>query len=61
MLEDPERGSSWTNALLGIAAHEIHLCGNPRVGEKLAQILRNSDENVAFNALLHDNRYRHNR
>lgn len=27
MLRDTQRGSSWTRALLGAAADEIHLCG----------------------------------
>ena len=28
MIADPERGSHWTNAILGLKAHEIHLCGD---------------------------------
>lgn len=31
MLNDPQRGWAWTNAFLGIAAMEIHLCGEPAV------------------------------
>ncbi|CAX43680.1 ATP-dependent RNA helicase, mitochondrial precursor, putative [Candida dubliniensis CD36] len=27
MISDPLRGSVWTNAVLGVLAHEIHLCG----------------------------------
>lgn len=27
MISDPDRGSGWVNAILGIAADEIHLCG----------------------------------
>ncbi|RCK55123.1 ATP-dependent RNA helicase SUV3, mitochondrial [Candida viswanathii] len=27
MVADPRRGSVWTNAVLGVMAHEIHLCG----------------------------------
>ena len=27
MIADPLRGSVWTNAVLGVLAHEIHLCG----------------------------------
>jgi ATP-dependent RNA helicase SUPV3L1/SUV3 len=28
MMADPDRGSSWTRALLGIAAKEVHVCGD---------------------------------
>jgi len=27
MISDPERGSGWVNAVLGIPANEVHLCG----------------------------------
>ena len=30
MIEDTERGYAWTNALLGLKAREIHLCGDER-------------------------------
>ena len=29
MLADLSRGWAWTRALLGIAAEEVHLCGDP--------------------------------
>lgn len=29
MIGDPQRGSSWTRALLGIPAPEVHVCGDP--------------------------------
>lgn len=31
MIGDSQRGASWTNAVLGIAAKELHLCGEPSV------------------------------
>lgn len=31
MIADPSRGQAWTNALLGVAAKEIHLCGEASV------------------------------
>jgi ATP-dependent RNA helicase SUPV3L1/SUV3 len=31
MIGDPERGWAWTQALLGLQAREIHLCGDPSV------------------------------
>lgn len=30
MIEDPERGYAWTNALLGLKAKEIHIVGEER-------------------------------
>ncbi|KAF2148949.1 P-loop containing nucleoside triphosphate hydrolase protein [Myriangium duriaei CBS 260.36] len=30
MLGDPDRGWAWTQALLGVQAHELHLCGETR-------------------------------
>lgn len=30
MISDPERGSAWTNAVLGVQAKEVHLCGEER-------------------------------
>ncbi|KAK6515317.1 RNA helicase [Arthrobotrys conoides] len=41
MLSDPERGWAWTQAVLGLMAKELHLCGEERaVGiiEKLAKL-----------------------
>lgn len=29
MIKDQGRGWAWTRALLGIAADEVHLCGEP--------------------------------
>jgi len=28
MIGDPQRGSAWTRALLGLPAGEVHLCGD---------------------------------
>ena len=30
MIGDEDRGAAWTNALLGLQAETIHLCGDPR-------------------------------
>ena len=30
LINDIERGSAWTNSVLGMKAHEIHLCGEAR-------------------------------
>ncbi|KAF3212706.1 RNA helicase [Orbilia oligospora] len=41
MLSDPERGWAWTQAVLGLMAKELHLCGEERavgIVEKLARL-----------------------
>lgn len=38
MIADPSRGSAWTQALLGLRAKEIHLCGEPSVVELIKRI-----------------------
>jgi ATP-dependent RNA helicase SUPV3L1/SUV3 len=39
MLGDPQRGGSWTNAVLGVQAKDIHLCGDETTVKLLHQIL----------------------
>ncbi|KAG0234497.1 hypothetical protein BGW42_006578 [Actinomortierella wolfii] len=48
MIADQERGWAWTNALMGLAAQEIHLCGEPTVVELVRKIckLTNDDFEV---------------
>lgn len=38
MIADPGRGSAWTQALLGLRAKEIHLCGEPSVVDLIKRI-----------------------
>lgn len=38
MIADPSRGQAWTNALLGVAAKEVHLCGEASVVPLVQQI-----------------------
>jgi ATP-dependent RNA helicase SUPV3L1/SUV3 len=38
MIADPSRGAHWTNALLGLCADEIHLCGEERSTNVIQQI-----------------------
>jgi ATP-dependent RNA helicase SUPV3L1/SUV3 len=35
MIADPNRGAAWTRAVLGVLAHEIHVCGDPATEEVL--------------------------
>lgn len=38
MISDPERGSAWTNALLGVQAKEVHVCGEERTVKLIQSI-----------------------
>lgn len=38
MIADPERGSGWTTALLGVMAKEVHLCGEERTVKLIQSI-----------------------
>ena len=40
MVADPERGWAWTQALLGIKAKELHLCGEARVEPLIKDLAR---------------------
>ncbi|KAF9106556.1 RNA helicase [Mortierella sp. AM989] len=46
MLADPDRGWAWTQALLGLPAQEIHLCGEPTVVELVKRICAMTNEEV---------------
>ena len=48
MMLDKQRGSSWTNALLGINADEIHVCGSPHIAKHLSNILNTTEEKVKY-------------
>lgn len=47
LIEDPERGYAWTNALLGLQADEIHICGDERALRLIARILENTKDRVS--------------
>lgn len=46
MIVDPERGSAWTQALLGLQADEIHLCGDERALKLVASLLEDTDDKL---------------
>jgi len=48
MIEDEERGSAWTNAVLGLQADEIHLCGDERGLFLLKQLCDNTGDEIFF-------------
>ncbi len=39
MMADPERGHSWTRAILGLKAKEIHICASPTAEEVLKHLI----------------------
>jgi ATP-dependent RNA helicase SUPV3L1/SUV3 len=43
---DPVRGWAWTQALLGLRAREIHLCGEPSAVNIVKKICETLDEEV---------------
>lgn len=47
MLADPDRGSAWTSAVLGLPAEELHLCGE-EVAVPIVQALLNDTDDELF-------------
>jgi len=39
MINDSRRGHNWTNAVLGLKAKEIHLCGEDRAFHLVASLI----------------------
>ncbi|KIH44943.1 hypothetical protein ANCDUO_25022 [Ancylostoma duodenale] len=46
MLRDEQRGWAWTRALLGVAADEVHLCGEPAAIDIVKKLLDPIGEHV---------------
>lgn len=46
MISDPERGNGWVNAILGLAAHEIHLCGEETAVPVVQALLQHTGDEV---------------
>jgi hypothetical protein len=49
MIGDAERGGGWTNALLGVCASEVHLCGEDTVLELVKDICRETGDELVIN------------
>lgn len=49
MIADPARGSAWTMAVLGIAARELHLCGEEAAVPVVEQILKHTGDELVVN------------
>ncbi len=46
MIADPERGGSWSAAILGLAAREIHVCASPDAEKLLVNIIQSCGDDV---------------
>lgn len=49
MLADPQRGASWTAAVLGARARELHLCGEETAVPLVQELLRNTGDEIIVN------------
>ncbi|KAJ9058161.1 RNA helicase [Entomophthora muscae] len=49
LLGDQQRGWAWTRALLGVQAHEVHLCGGASAVPIVQDICRELNEEVVIN------------
>jgi ATP-dependent RNA helicase SUPV3L1/SUV3 len=48
MIEDEERGSAWTNAILGLRADEIHLCGDERALYLIKELCKETGDELYY-------------
>ncbi|EAU81797.1 ATP-dependent RNA helicase suv3 [Coprinopsis cinerea okayama7 len=46
MITDPQRGSGWTNAVLGLAAKEVHLCGEETAVPIVEALLKDTGDEL---------------
>jgi ATP-dependent RNA helicase SUPV3L1/SUV3 len=46
LINDPTRGHNWTNAVLGLKAHEIHLCGDERAFSIIQHLLSKTEDEL---------------
>ncbi|KAH0830158.1 P-loop containing nucleoside triphosphate hydrolase protein [Lanmaoa asiatica] len=49
MIADPDRGSAWTNAVLGLPAREVHLCGEETAVPIIRDLLKDTGDELAVN------------
>ncbi|KAH7921419.1 P-loop containing nucleoside triphosphate hydrolase protein [Leucogyrophana mollusca] len=49
MIADPDRGFAWTNAVLGLAAQELHLCGEETAVPIIQSILKETGDELIIN------------
>lgn len=48
MIADPTRGSAWTNAVLGVQAKEVHLCGEESAVSLIREMLKSTGDELVI-------------
>ncbi|RXW19566.1 hypothetical protein EST38_g6294 [Candolleomyces aberdarensis] len=48
MISDPQRGSAWTNAVLGLPAKELHLCGEETAVPIVQELLKHTGDELVI-------------
>lgn len=48
MLGDPQRGGAWTNAVLGVMAREVHLCGDETTLNLLSSLIPSLGDTITI-------------
>lgn len=48
MIADESRGNGWTNAVLGLMAKEIHLCGEDRALQLIWRLTQLTGDEIEF-------------
>jgi ATP-dependent RNA helicase SUPV3L1/SUV3 len=51
MLQDPDRGSAWTAALVGVPARQVFVCGSNAVTDICLRVIENLNETVEITKL----------
>ncbi|CDW83196.1 atp-dependent rna helicase mitochondrial-like [Stylonychia lemnae] len=46
LIEDPDRGSAWTNCILGLKAKEIHICGEERALKLIHDLVQDTEDDL---------------
>ena len=49
MIADDDRGGAWTNAVLGVNASELHLCGEERAVPLIEKLLKDTGDELIVN------------
>ena len=49
MITDPQRGAGWTNAVLGLKAKELHLCGEETAIPVVQALLESTNDELIIN------------
>jgi ATP-dependent RNA helicase SUPV3L1/SUV3 len=48
MISEPDRGGAWTNAVLGVCAKEVHLCGEETAIPVIQELLKDTGDELTI-------------